>query len=219
MFIKIMNGVRLSTWNVGSLSGRGSEVCEELRKRRVDVCCLQEVRWRGQGARFLGAKGRRYKLWWSGNSEGVGGVGVLVTEELCEKVVEVLRKSDRVMTVVMAFEEEVVRILCAYDPQSGRTSAEKERFMMRWRAMWDKKNAGELVLGLGYFNGHVGKWIEGYEDVQGGFGIGERNMEGRMLLEFCDEKEGCVANTWFQKGEKRKVTYSAGGMRQRLILC
>ncbi|XP_068692885.1 uncharacterized protein [Montipora foliosa] len=31
-----------------------------------------------------------------------------------------------------------------------------------------------------------------------------------MLLEFCDEKELCVANTWFTKGEKRKVTYSAG---------
>ena len=36
------------------------------------------------------------------------------------------------------------------------------------------------------------------------------NMEGRML-DFHDEKELCVANTWFRKGEKRKVTYSAGG--------
>ena len=35
-------------------------------------------------------------------------------------------------------------------------------------------------------------------------------MEGMILLEFCDEKELCVANTWFRKGEKRKVTYSAG---------
>ena len=34
-------------------------------------------------------------------------------------------------------------------------------------------------------------------------------MEGKMLLEFCDEKEVCVANTWFRKGEKRKLTYSA----------
>ena len=50
--------------------GRGTEVCEELRKRRMDVCCLQEVRWRGQGAWFLSVKGRRYKLWWSGNSDG-----------------------------------------------------------------------------------------------------------------------------------------------------
>ena len=63
-------GVRMGTWNVGSMSGRGTEVCEELRKRRMDVCCLQEVRWRGQGAWFMGVKGRRYKLWWSGNSEG-----------------------------------------------------------------------------------------------------------------------------------------------------
>ena len=43
-------------WNVGSLSGKG-EVCEELRKRMIDVCCLQEVRLRGHGARMLGMKG------------------------------------------------------------------------------------------------------------------------------------------------------------------
>ena len=41
----------------------GGEVCEELRKRMIDVCCLQEVRWRVQGARMLGMKGRIYKLW------------------------------------------------------------------------------------------------------------------------------------------------------------
>ena len=68
-------GVRVGTWNIGSMSGRGTEVCEELRKRRLDLCCLQEIRWRGQGARFLGVKGTRYKLWWSGNSDGTGGVG------------------------------------------------------------------------------------------------------------------------------------------------
>ena len=41
----------------------------------------------------------------------MGGVGVLVKEELCEKGVEGQRKSDRVMTVMMALEEEVVRII------------------------------------------------------------------------------------------------------------
>ena len=56
-------GVRFGSWNAGNICGRGTEVCEELRKRKVDVCCLQEVRWRGEGARFFGVKGRRYKLW------------------------------------------------------------------------------------------------------------------------------------------------------------
>ena len=53
------------------------------------MCGLQEVRWRGQGAQFMGMKGRRYKLWWFRNNDGAGAAGVLVKEELCDKVVEV----------------------------------------------------------------------------------------------------------------------------------
>ena len=77
---KLKNGLelRFGSWNVGSISGRGTEVCEELRKRKVDACCLQEVRLRGERARFYGVKGRRYKLWWCGNDVKTGGVGILV---------------------------------------------------------------------------------------------------------------------------------------------
>ena len=37
---------------------------------------------------MLGMKGRRYKLLWSGKGDGVGGVGVVVLEGLCEMTVE-----------------------------------------------------------------------------------------------------------------------------------
>ena len=30
-------GVGVGTWNLGSLSGKGGEVCEELRKRMIDI--------------------------------------------------------------------------------------------------------------------------------------------------------------------------------------
>ena len=46
--------IRFGTLNVGNLYKRKTEVCEELRKRRVDVCCMQKVRWKGQGARLVG---------------------------------------------------------------------------------------------------------------------------------------------------------------------
>ena len=93
---------------------KGGEVCEELRKRMIDVCCLQEVRWRWQGVRM---KRRRYRLWWSEKGDGFGCVGVMVKEVLCEKVVDVRRVSDRVMTVVVS-EEDVMRLICGYAPQS-----------------------------------------------------------------------------------------------------
>ena len=69
---------------------------------------------------MLGMKGRTYNLWWSGRGDGVGGVGVMVKGEMSEKVVEVRRVSDRVMTVDV-FEEDVLRLICGYAPQSERS--------------------------------------------------------------------------------------------------
>ena len=59
-------------------------MCEELRMRKVDVCCLQEVRWRGEGVGFFGVKGRRYKLRLCGNDDKTGGVGILVRRTVRE---------------------------------------------------------------------------------------------------------------------------------------
>ena len=63
---------------------------------------------------------------------------------------------------------------------------------------------------FGDFNRHVRKCADGFEGVHGGNGISKTFAEGRRLLEFCDEKELCVANTWFYNTNKRKITYNAG---------
>ena len=205
------HGIRFGTLNVGSLCGRKTEVCGELRKRKVDVCCIQEVRWKGQGARFVGTLGRRYKLWWSGNDAGFRGVGILVKEEISGNVVEVRRKSDRVVAIVLTLGKEVMRVICAYGPQSGRPDAEKVYFYDEMGSEWDLGSSSEIIVSLGDFNGHVGKCAEGFEGVHRGNDVGKRNAEGKRLLEFCDERELCVASTWFKKTDKRKITYSAGG--------
>ena len=44
----------------------------------------------------------------------------MVNEELCMKVVDVRRVSDRVMTVVADLEDDVLRLICGYAVQSGR---------------------------------------------------------------------------------------------------
>ena len=45
---------------------------------------------------------------------------------------------------------------------------------------------------LGDSNGHVGRHIDGFDGVHGGYGVGQMNLEGRMLQAFCLEKELCV---------------------------
>ena len=147
---------------------------------------------------MLRMKGRRYKLWWSRKGDGGGGVGVMVKEELCEKVVEVRRVSGGEMTLDAVFGEDVLRFICGYAPQSGRSLEEKQSFYDKLKCEWDMQSADDVVMYSGDFNGHIGRYIDGFDEEHGGYGAGQRNLEGRMLLEFCLEKELCVSNTWFK---------------------
>ena len=52
---------------------------------------------------------------------------------------------------------------------------------------WDMHSVGDFVMCLGDINGHVGRHIDGLDGVHGEFGAGQRNLEGRMFLEFCLE--------------------------------
>ena len=69
---------------------------------------------------------------------------------------------------------------------------------------------GHLIMCLGDINGHVHRHIDGFNGVQGGYGVGQRNLGGRMLLELCLEKESYVSNTWLKREEKRKVKFRMG---------
>ena len=67
-------------------------------------------------------------------------------EELCEKMVEVRRLSDRVMTVSVVFEEDVLRLICGYVPQCGRCLVEKHSFYEEMKGEWDRHNEDDLVV-------------------------------------------------------------------------
>ena len=53
----------------------------------------------------------------------------------------------------------------------------------------------------------IGRHINGFDAVDGGFGVGQRNLEGKMLLEFCLKNELCVSTTCLKREESRKVTF------------
>ena len=57
-------------------------------------------------------------------------------------------------------------------------------------------SADDLVMCLGDFSGHVGTDVYG---VHGWYGVRQRKLEVRMLLEFCLVKELCVSNTWSRR--------------------
>ena len=42
----------------------------------VDVCCVQETKWRCTSVRLITRKDSEYKMFWVGNNFGLGGVRI-----------------------------------------------------------------------------------------------------------------------------------------------
>ncbi|XP_037800555.1 uncharacterized protein LOC119595498 [Penaeus monodon] len=46
--------LRIGTINVGTMTGRGRALTELMRRRKVDIMCVQETRWSGNKSKELG---------------------------------------------------------------------------------------------------------------------------------------------------------------------
>ena len=202
---------RVASLNVGTLRGKSLEVVGILSERRVDVCCLQEVRWKGGGAKVA-----TYKLFWKGGEKGEAGVGVMVEKRWIDKVLKVERLNERCMLLRLMCEGEVVNILSVYAPQVGREREEKEEFWQDLSEFVGEIPSEEKIILAGDLNGHIGERAEGYEEVHGGFGYGVRNGEGESILEFAKQQKLVVCNSFFKKEKEKFITYNSGGNRSML---
>ncbi|XP_070007247.1 uncharacterized protein [Nicotiana sylvestris] len=155
-----------------------------------------------------------YKLWYSGRSLGKNEVGILVDRDLRELVVDVKRVNDRLMVITLS-------MISTYAPQASLDEQVNRLF-------WE--DLDEMVPGIphtekffigGDFNGHTGKIVWGYDDIQvlfnnscvdscrgdSRFDFGVRNEGGDSLLDFAKAFDLVVVNSCFQKKEDRLVTF------------
>ncbi|XP_047988405.1 uncharacterized protein LOC125228012 [Leguminivora glycinivorella] len=200
--------MRLATWNLGSLTGRGTELSDVLKRRCIDACCLQETRWKGSKSRILG---NGYKLLYHGTTNGRNGVGIVLSEKFTQRILHVERVSDRLMAVKIALEgQPCTNIISAYAPQANCSEDDKDAFWEDLNTFISEIPEDEsLYLGAD-LNGHVGENNINAEQWHGGFGFGTRNADGDRILEFAARNELAIVNTYFKKKIDHLVTYRSG---------
>ncbi|KAK3522434.1 hypothetical protein QTP86_010804 [Hemibagrus guttatus] len=205
-------GLRIGTLNVGTMTRKGRELADMMERKKVDILCVQETRWKGSKARSIGAG---FKLFYYGVNSKRNGVGVVLKEEFVRNVLEVKRVSDRVMSLKLEIEGVMLNVVSGYAPQVGCELEEKERFWSELDEMESIPTGERVVIGAD-FNGHVGEGNRGDEEVMGKFGVKERNLEGQMVVDFAKRMDMVVVNTYFQKREEHRVTYKSGGRRTQV---
>ncbi|KAK3572565.1 hypothetical protein QTP86_000431 [Hemibagrus guttatus] len=118
-----------------------------MERRKVDILCVQETRWKGSKARSIGAG---FKLFYYGVDSKRNGVGEVLKEEFVRNVLEVKRVSDRVMSLKLEIEGVMLNVVSGYAPQVGCELEEKERFwqhrmvVCRMTLMVCKKKRSEI---------------------------------------------------------------------------
>ena len=138
-----MTEFRFATWNIGSMTGKDGEMVEILKKRKIQLCCMQETKWKGKNQKTLG----EYKFYWKGQDESNGGgkgrkktvaeagVGIMLNRTLVENVIDVIGISERLMIMKLQIGGRILNVFSAYAPQTGRTKDVKDTF---WNELYEE---------------------------------------------------------------------------------
>ena len=105
--------MRVGTINIGISTGKGREIADLMERRKMDVLCLQETRWKGNKAKELAGG---HKLLYSGNNTGRNGVAVILSINIRENLIGVERRSDRVISIKLRLDDITLNALVHMPP-------------------------------------------------------------------------------------------------------
>lgn len=200
----------LDSVDSGRPERRSALIAHELSRLNIDIAALSEVRFPGEGS--LKEHGAGYTLFWSGKpatDRRLSGVGFMIRNSIASKLEHLpTGHSDRIMSMRLPLQQnKYATIFSIYAPTLPADPAEKDKFYSDLRSLLQTTPADDKVLVLGDFNARVGRDSDSWKGVLGRHGVGNCNDNGRLLLEFCAEKELCITNTIFQQKDSRKTTW------------
>jgi hypothetical protein len=101
---KLVEPSRLSvgTWNVGSLMGKLREIVDTMIRRRVNILCVQEMKWKGQKVKDV--EDTDFKLWYTCTTTNKNGVGIVLDKSLKDGVVDIKQQGDMIILVKLLLE-------------------------------------------------------------------------------------------------------------------
>lgn len=211
--------LKLACWNVRTMMDpprsnrperRSALVALELQRLGIDIAALSEIRFAGTGSLQEPSVG--YTLFWSGKPEAerrLSGVGFMIKDSIVAKLENLpTGHSDRIMQMRLNLKNnQHATLFSVYSPTLQADISVKEKFYTDLRTYVSKAPAEDKIFILGDFNARVGKDAEAWKGVLGSHGVGKRNENGLMLLEFCAELQMTITNTVFQQKNSLKTTW------------
>src|SRR6478609_7612108 len=156
--------IRIGTWNVRTMNvmGKLENVKEEMRRNRLSIMDVSEVRWK-DGRDFVSDG---YRVMYADGPACQRGVAIIEEAKVAERVTEVDRFGDRIMVVKVRADHVDMVIVQAYLPTADYEDEQVEKLYEQLQKILDKQKGTDNVIVMGDFNAVVGE-----DRVVGKFGL------------------------------------------------
>ena len=170
-------------------AGKTAQVAAEMKRYKLHVLALQEVRWLGAGQMTLSTG---EEILYSGKEEGSSheeGVAIMVAKETRAALLEWNAVSSRIITARFKAAARNVTVICIYAPTNLATPEAKDEFYAQLQSVITNTPRRDIKILLGDANAKIGSDNKGREDIMGTHGIGEQNDNGERFTELCTLNE------------------------------
>uniref|UniRef100_A0A8D8PQH9 Craniofacial development protein 2 n=1 Tax=Cacopsylla melanoneura TaxID=428564 RepID=A0A8D8PQH9_9HEMI len=210
---KSLEAIRFETWNVKTMAraGKLQNTIQEMKRLKVQVMGISEMRWPGSGA----VVEDEYKVYYSGTGDNThkNGVGIIMNKYIASCVTNFIPISDRIMLIQLTARPTNLNFIQVYFPTTDHTDAEVEEVYAEIENIIRTIPKHEAIVIMGDFNAKIGK---GKSDRHiGEYGLGERNDRGDMLNNFAGEHNMIVTNTFFKQHPRRLYTWKSPDKKTR----
>ncbi|KAK6022081.1 endonuclease/exonuclease/phosphatase family protein [Ostertagia ostertagi] len=175
-------------------------VCETRRARAVSA------RWTS-GEEILLGEG-------ANNVPRTGGVGFIIKAKMVPYIISCDIISPRVAVLKVKLQKlgnRTLKMVQVYAPTVSAEDDEIERFYEEIETALKLKSTYTIV--QGDFNAVVGSRLDDTEYLIGRYGAGVRNDRGNRLIEFAEQHQFSIMNTFFEKKAKRLWTWRSSDTR------
>ncbi|KAK3555882.1 hypothetical protein QTP86_029808, partial [Hemibagrus guttatus] len=187
--------------------GKGRELADMMERRKVDILCVQETRWKGSKARSIGAG---FKLFYYGVDSKRNGVGVVLKEEFVRNVLEVgceLEEKERFWSELDEVMESIptgerVVIGADFNGHVGEGNTGDEEVMGKF-GVKERNLEGQMVVDFAkrMDMGVVNTYFQKREEHRVTYKSGDRRTQGERVLGVSSGRRKEDKETWWWNEE------------------
>ena len=202
------------TWNVRTLNrtGAAEEFEQEMKRYKMAVTALQEIRWPGQGRKDM----KDGSIFYSGRREGKHeeGVGFYIKKEIVPDVCEFEPISSRIARLRLATRWFKVTMIAAHAPTDVSADATKDEWYGQLQGVINRVPRHDPLIILGDWNAKIGRDNAAFQGTTGTHSLHtETTDNGLRMLTFAMQNGLIVGASFFQHKDIHKETWTSPDSR------